>query len=457
LDIKFIENIIIKSSLKDRNYLSLISSVLKDTYFDDPAAKNIYKFVSEHFLNYQEIPQYDMIVNSVETEEQKNEIRNFLEEIDNIDFDSSSQFDFLIDNTENWLKDKAVKQAILKSVDIIDKQDDYSNIRNYVEDALAKTIKLNLGLDYFGHLADRLKRILQHVDTRVPTFFPILDDFINGGFPPYTLSVIVAAIHGFKSNMMANMISRQVLKGYTAFLLTLEMSEDAFAQRFDSIYSLLDINRLYLSEIYFKKLAKKLKEIKNIEGRGNLFIKQFPTGAASTQDFRTYIREMIIRDIKPDIIYVDYINLMKSAIRTDGLYSSVKRIAEELRALGFEFNVPIVSVSQLNREGTFVEFDELSFNYIAESIGVPATADFMAIFGTDEDKLVYQNELHYKIVKNRLGGRVGEIDKLYYDTRSLKMYDSSEEEEWLKDAKETGDDRNAYEPPEQQTQRRRRR
>jgi len=213
-----------------------------------------------------------------------------------------------------------------------------------------------------------------------------------------------------------------------------------------------------MSETYIRRLTEKLRELKSGENRGNLYIKEFPTGNASVQDFKTFIREMGLRDKKPHIIYVDYINLMKSAMKThEGLYSTVKRIAEELRALGFEFNVPVVSVSQLNREGSFVEFDELSFSYIAESIGLPATADFMAIFGTDEDNLVYQNELHYKIVKNRLGGRVGETDKLYYDSRSLKMYDASEEDMWLQDARDTGDARDSYEPPEQPQQTRRRR
>ena len=450
MDLRFVENIIIKSILSDRSYLSLVSSTLEDTFFDDPAAKRVFKFVAEHYNQYQQMPQRDMIIGSAEDDEGKTEIRNLLEEIASIDFDSAAQFEFLVDSTEAWLKDKAIKQAILKSVDTIDRQQDYVSVRNFVEDALAKSIKIDLGLDYFEHLGVRLRRILQATDIRVPSYYPVLDDYVNGGFPPYTLSVFVAAIHRFKSNMMANMAARQVLHGHNVFLLTLEMSELAFAQRFDSIYSNLDINRMYMSETYIRQLKDKLAALKNGEGRGNLFIKEFPTGAASVQDFRTFLREMGLRDRRPDIIYVDYINLMRSAMKThEGMYSSVKRVAEELRALSFEFNAPVVSVSQLNREGSFVEFNELNFNYIAESIGLPATADFMAIFGTDEDNLVYQNELHYKIVKNRLGGRVGETDKLYYDSRTLKMYDASEEDMWIQDARETGDERASYEPPEQ--------
>ena len=460
MDLRFIENIIIKSALIDKNYLSLITNTLEDTFFDDPGSKEVFRIVSQHFREYGTIPQRDIILNSTEVESAREEIGNTFEDIDSIDFNMAEQFQFLVDSTESWLKDKAVKQAILKSVDIIDTGDqaEYSAVRNHVEDALGKSIKVDLGLDYFNQLGERLTRISQSTDIRIPTYFPIFDEYISGGFPPYTLSVIVAAIHGFKSNLIANIAARQVLAGHNVFLLTLEMSEDAFAQRFDSIYSKLDINRIYMSTEHMRSLANGLREIKETEGRGNLYIKQFPTGAASTDDFRIYIREMTIRGIKPSIIYVDYINLMKAAARAgDNLYTTVKRIAEELRALGFEFMVPIVSVSQLNREGSFVEFDELSWGYIAESLGVPATADFMCILGTDEDKLVYQNEVHYKIVKNRLGGRVGETDKVYYDARSLRMYDVSEESVWHEDAGVSGDGRQAHEPVERPRDRRRRR
>jgi hypothetical protein len=252
---------------------------------------------------------------------------------------------------------------------------------------------------------------------------------------------------------MANFAARQVLNGFNVVLMTLEMSEDMFAQRFDAIYSKLDINRMYHGD-QKRLLQQRLIEVKrNIAVdtanltrgvKNDLYIKQFPTGAASVKDFRIYLRELKLRDIRPNIIYVDYINLMKSAYKkTDDLYGSVKSIAEELRALSFEFEAPVVSVSQLNREGTFVGLSDVNFNYISESMGVPATADFMSIFGIDEDCWIYQNELHSKIVKNRLGGRVGDIWKSYYDSRSLKMYDESELDMWSADGRESGEPRAA--------------
>ena len=321
-------------------------------------------------------------------------------------------------------------------MDLVGDNGNREKIREEIENALCKDIRVELGLNYFNELGPRLKRIFSTTDIRIPTYYPQFDEYINGGFPPFTLSVMVAKIHGFKSNTMMNFAARQALHGHNVVGLTLEMSEDMYAQRFDSIYSLMDINRMYSGSENQSELIRKLKEVKEREDRGNLIIKQFPTGEASIRDFRVFIRELLIRDINPSIIYVDYINLMKSSLKKESsdLYSNVKRIAEELRALSFEFEVPIISVSQLNREGGFIGLEDISFNYIAESLGLPATADFMAILGTDDDLLVYQNELHYKITKNRLGGRVGEVDKLYYDQRNLKMYDSTELDLWMSEA-----------------------
>jgi len=244
------------------------------------------------------------------------------------------------------------------------------------------------------------------------------------------------------SNTMANFAARQVLNGHNAVVLTLEMSQDAFAQRFDAIYSKLDINRIYLSTTYKNSLYRSLRELKAYENRGELFIKQYPTGDASVLDFRIYLRELVLRGINIDIVYVDYINLMKAAYKLDNnMYSAIKRISEELRALSFEFKCPFVSVSQLNREGFYTQFSEVDFNHVAESMGIPATADFMAILGTDENQMSYESEILYKITKSRIGGRVGHIERFYLDKRSLKMYDGSELDEWIEDATISGDDR----------------
>jgi replicative DNA helicase len=441
LSVDFLEILILKTLEVDKLYTVTLSNVFEKQYFENENIGKVFEFTKKYLEDYKKLPPRNIILDVLNDET----LKDLYIEADSVTFDANKDYDFLLDQTNEHLKNQAIKKALLESVDIIESGKNLELIRQKIEKALAKDLKMDLGLNYFNQLAERLTKIFSAVDNnRVPSYFPALDEMISYGFPPLTLSVFVARIHGGKSNLMANMAARQVLRGHTPVILTLEMSEDMFAQRFDSIYSLLDINKMYFGDNK-KELTKRLKKIKDVKEKGQLIIKQFPTGAASTKDFRIFLKELVIRDVEPSIVYVDYINLMKPAmIQESGLYSTVKAISEELRALSFEFKIPFVSVSQLNREGTFVGFEELDFNYISESMGVPATADFMSMMGTDEDALIYESEIHNKIVKNRLGGRIGESWKFYYDTRTLKMYDETEMDNWIEDAKITGDERNPY-------------
>jgi len=440
LNSDFLEKIILKGILSDRDFLTITSSVFEPEYFDDPNISYAFKFCKDYVDEYHRVPSRDSVINSSESSD---DLRDIFSQIDQIDFNISEDYDFLINQTNDYLKEKALKRAIVDSVDEVEDPELRPRIQKRIENALIKDIKINLGLNYFEDIGVRLRRIFTASESRIPTYFDQFDEYINGGFPPFTFNVLTAKIHGGKSNMMANFAARQVLHGHNVALLTLEMSEDAFAQRFDSIYTRLDMNRMYLSREYKRRLMNGLNEIKATENRGNLYIKQYPTGSASVLDFRMYLRELMLRDINIDIVYVDYINLMKAAYKVENnMYGAIKRISEELRALSFEFKCPLVSVSQLNREGFYTTFAEVDFNHIAESMGIPATADFMAILGIDETQMVYESEILYKIVKSRIGGRVGMIDKFYLDKRSLKMYDATELDIWIEDATISGDERN---------------
>jgi replicative DNA helicase len=457
LNSDFLEKIILKGMLSDKDFLILTSSVFEKEYFDDPNISHAFKFCQDYAEEHNSIPPRDAVINSSDDADQ---IRELITEVDQTDFDIAQSYDFLMNQTNDYLKEKALKLAIVESVDDVEDPERRNIIQKRIENALIKDIKVDLGLKYFEEIGIRLRRIFTAHENRVPTYFPVFDELINGGFPPFTFSVITAKIHGGKSNTMANFAARQVLNGKNAVVISLEMSEDAFAQRFDGIFSRHDVNKMYLSTNNIVNLGRKLTEIKEVENRGELYIKQYPTGDASVLDFRIYLRELLLRDVNIDIVYVDYINLMKTAYKTDkNMYSVIKRISEELRALAFEFKCPILSVSQLNREGFFVSFNELEFSHIAESMGIPATADFMAILGIDEEQMVYESELLYKITKSRIGGRVGHMERFFLDKRSLRMYDSSELDEWIADATISGDDREQIdqEAREQEARGRRRR
>ena len=456
-DPQYLEMVMAKALMEDKDYVVTMSSVFEEDYFDSPDVKELYRFTKDYFSEHKEIPDRSIIMNSVSADVRES-LETYLHHVDSTELNIPQHRDWLMSQTDAYLRDKAIKDAVRRSVNIINANEDTYDIRTLVEQALCRTIDTNIGMNYFGDLGPRLQRMFTDETQRLKTYFPAFDEMINGGFPPKTLNVFVAKVHGFKSNVMANMIARQVLNGKNIALASLEMSEDMFAQRFDGIYSLLDINRFYFNRRLQGELVRKLRDIKENPDRGNLYIKAFPTGKATVNDFRAWVRELKMRGVELDGFFFDYLNLMASAEvgKGDNTYTSVKSIAEETRAMGFEFDIPMISVSQLNRAGTFMSFDDVDFNSIAESMGVPATADFMMIMGANNDAMVYQNEVHYKIVKNRLGGRVGEMDKFFYDARCMKMYCSTEMEQWMSDIEISGDERNIMSHPEEDQPRRRR-
>ena len=444
VDSHYLLQCMFKSAIEDKQYLTTISGVFKPEYFDSTYHSEIFKFLNSYIREYNEPPQTELVINSVPVDV-RNEVKSFFDEVKSTEYDVAKNYDWLLEETNNYLKDKAIKKAITDSVDIIEENGDTTKIRKLVEDALCCDLKVSMGLDYWGQLGERLKRIFTKSDIRIPSYYPTLDEYLNGGFPPMTLSIFPAKIHAGKSALMSNIMSRQVIHGHNVGLCTLEMSEDMFAQRFDAIFTMLDINRIYTNKVLRQALVKSLKELCAKSDRGNLFIKAFPTGSACVNDFRIWLREMAIRGNKIDILYCDYINLMKPEYKSkDSLYQDVKKISEELRALAFEFGIPVISVTQLNRTSMFLSLGETEMHSIAESIGLAASVDFMAILGQNDEDMVYQSEMGYKIVKNRLGPGVGVIGKLYIDDRSLKMYDEMELQMWIDDSKVSGGSRDIY-------------
>jgi len=444
LDNETFELLLLKLILQDKNYLITVASVFSKEFFDTRVIGEVVECAKQHYTKYKEVPPIQAIESFVSN---KDSLSEALSEAAAIDFDFARNYDFFLDESNKYLKNQAIKQAIIKSVDIINTQGNISEIREIVESALCKDIRIDLGLNYFDMLGERLKRILSSSQNRIPTYFPMLDEYLNGGFPPYTLSAFGAAIHGWKSQTLCNLAGRQVLRGHNPVLLTLEMSEDAFAQRFDAMFSLRDINRIYTVRDITSEMVKKLKALKEMEGRGSLFIKQYPAGTANVQDFRIYLRELLMRGIEPSIVYVDYLQLMKALARTAdaSMYTKGKIVSEELRALSFEFKIPVVTLSQVKPQAGREGIHDIDIYAFQESSAIPATADATIVFGHNEDAYVYEGELYYKITKNRLGGRVGTVGKMYTDSRSLKMYDESEMELWLSDVRESGDERNLYE------------
>ena len=439
LDVNFLEVCMIKTLLEDKNYLVTLSSTFEEKYFQNKEAGEIFTFIKSHLEEFKEIPSKEIICSSVKNKES---VLKFLDKTSQLDYDVCKNYDWLLEKSNEYLKETSIKAAILSSVEIIKANEDLSMINGIIEGALCKDLKIDLGQSYFDDYKERLIRIAQSKQEVVPSCFPILDELINGGFPPKTFSVIIGKIGFGKTLFLCNMAMRQVMAGYTPVIFTLEMSEDAYSQRFDSILSLMDINRLYINNKNIGDLAKKITKERDKDGRGSLIIKEFPTGKATFNDYRIFLRELRMRGIKPSIGLIDYLGLMATpSYKGDNLYIRTKYLAEEGRSFAFENNIPLVSVSQFQREGLNMDITELDFDRIAEGIVLAATADFIALLGNNAEDMIYNSEVWWKIVKNRLGGRVGYMDKFYKDDKSLKFYCSTELDKWLEDSKITGDER----------------
>lgn len=441
----FLITSMIKGLIEDKNYAISVTNVFEENYFDDPHISEIFKYIKNYVSEYNSIPERDIIINNM-SKDVIEDVKVVFKEVDATDFSISKNYDWLLEETNKYLKDRAIKQAILQGIDIIDSNNNYSEIKTIIENALCKDLKVDIGSNYFQDMAQRLKRVFNTTENRIKTYYPTFDELFNGGFPSYTLNMFLAKVHGHKSNIMSNIIKRQVSNGVNVALASLEMSTDMYSQRFDANFANIDINRMYINKKVKNEFLKRITEVKKQPNLGELYIKEYPTGKATVADYRIWLRELTMRGYKIDIFYCDYISLMKSETKNTGdLYKDGKNISEELRALGFEFNIPVVTVAQINRTGTFLDFESLDMNSIGESFGIPATADSMIIQAFDTDDMIYNNELKWKCVKNRLGGRVGDIGKLYIDAKSLRIYDETELDQWLDDVKQTGDEREIYE------------
>lgn len=445
IDTEYLYVCMLKGMMLDQNYAITVSSVFEPDYFEDAGMASVFLKVKAHVEQYNALPDRDIIINSI-PEDTRPAVQRLYTEADATDFDVAKNYDWLREETNKYLKGRAIKDSIIKSVDVIDQGGNYEQVKNLVETALCKDINIDLGLDYFGELNERLRRVITASDNRIKTYYPTLDELFNGGYPPYTLNMMIAKVHGHKTNIMTNVIARQVKHGVKVALATLEMSEDMYSQRFDANFTNLDINRLYHNAAIRPRFLDGIKQVKANIGDGALYIKEYPTGQATVADFRRWLRELRMRGIEIDILFCDYISLMKAENNHAGdLYKDGKAISEELRALGFEFGIPVVTVAQINRAGTFMDFEGLDMNSIGESFGIPATADSMLVQGADVEDMMYKNELKWKCVKNRLGGRVGLIGKWYYDNRSLRIYDEMEMDQWIADAQQSEDERALFE------------
>lgn len=421
-----IETVILQSLVNDDDYMRKVIPFLKRDYFTDNAEQKIFDYVKSFIDEYNSTPNKDALVVAIQNDKNLNEdqYKEIVEYV--LSFDKSDHNkEWLLNETEKFCKDKAIYNAILSSISIIDgrnKSLSTDGIPQLLQDALGVCFDNNVGHDYIDNADDRYD-FYHRVESRLPFDLDYFNKITNGGLPNKTLNVVLAGTGVGKSLFMCHVAAATLSQGKNVLYITMEMAEERIAERIDANLMNVTLDQLKdLPKAMFDNRIKKIQE----KTHGKLIIKEYPTAGAHVGHFKSLLNELKLkRQFKPDMIVIDYLNICASARFKAGAninsYTLVKSIAEELRGLAVEEAVPILSATQTTRGGygnTDVELTDTS-----ESFGLPATVDLMfALIATEE--LDQMNQIMVKQLKNRYNDPT--INKRFVigiDRAKMKLYD----------------------------------
>ena len=372
-------------------------------YFQDISEKVVYDLIDSYVKKYNSFPTKEAMFIDLSNKDGLNEdlfnrTKEYISAIEPVDVD----FQWMTDKTEKFCQEKAIYNAIMKSIQIIDDKNesqDKGAIPKILSDAIAVSFDNHVGHDFIEDANSRFE-FYQKKEMRIPFDLDYLNKITKGGLPSKTLNIVLAGTGVGKSLFMCHCAASNLLMGQNVLYITMEMAEERIAERIDA--NLLDIPVDELMTIPKTYYDKKLEKVKG-KVKGRLIIKEYPTACAGSANFRHLLNELKIkRNFIPDIIYIDYLNICISSrlkyTSSVNSYTLVKAIAEELRGLAVEFNVPIVSATQTTRSG--YKSSDIELTDTSESFGLPATADLMIAIQTSED-LEQLNQLMVKQLKNR--------------------------------------------------------
>lgn len=400
---KRIETLILEGLLYNEEYTRKVLPFIKSEYFQDPNEKTVFSSISEFVGKYSALPSKEAVgiivkESKILTDEQFKKCREIVEALS----DDRQNQEWLVAETEKFCKDKSLYNAVLESIHIIEgksKTKTPSALPDILSKALAVSFDTHVGHDYIEDAESRYD-FYHRKESRIPFDLEYFNTITNGGVPQKTLNIILAGTGVGKSLFMCHHAANCLNMGKSVLYITCEMAEERIAERIDAnlMDTTLDDLKVLPKDVYDKKMDRIRQKT-----QGKLIVKEYPTASANVNHFRILLEELKLKKrFKPDVIFIDYLNICASArikmTGSVGSYSYIKSIAEELRGLAVEQNVPIFSATQTNRTG-FTNTD-VGLEDTSESFGLPATADFMfAIIATEEmDKL---NQVLVKQLKNR--------------------------------------------------------
>jgi archaellum biogenesis ATPase FlaH len=401
-----IEKTILTGLMYNETYMRRVIPFLKSDYFSDAPLKTIFNLINEHIDKYNRLPDREVLRISLErlngiSDGEYIGVGNLINELEPPP--ATQQEQWMIDETERFCQDKAIHLALRQSIEILDDSKTLlkTAIPKLLQDALAVSFDTAVGHDYSDNAMSRYE-FYQKVEDRIPFELEMFNLITKGGLPRKTLNIILAGTGVGKTLFMCNCAASNYMLGKNVLYITMEMAEERIAERIDA--KLLGVTIDELNAMSRDVFQKKIDRVKS-KTNGRLIIKEYPTATASAQHIRNLLNELKLKkNFIPDIIYIDYLNICcSSRIKQGGSvnsYTYIKSIAEELRGLAVEYNVPIVSATQTTRSG-FTNSD-LGLEDTSESFGLPATADFMFALITSEE-IEELGQIMVKQLKNRYG------------------------------------------------------
>lgn len=419
-----IEKTILQNLVFDEDFMRQVSPFLKDEYFSG-TDQVLYKTINTFIDKYNACPTKEALSISLQNsnlnEEAFKDVNQLLSELEK----SDSNKEWLTIETEKFCKDKAVYNAILKSIEIIDGRDKKHNteaLPSILQEALAVSFDNHVGHDYIND-ADRRYDFYHKVETRVPFDLDYFNKITNGGLPNKTLNVVLAGTGVGKSLFMCHFAASTLAQNKNVLYITMEMAEERIAERIDANLMSLEMDQLKdLPKNLYENRMEKIKA----KTQGRLIIKEYPTAGAHVGHFKALLNELSLKqNFKPDVIIIDYLNICTSSRMKQGAgvnsYTYIKSIAEELRGLAVETNVPILSATQTTRGG--YANSDVDLTDTSESFGLPATVDFMFALMTD-DELEKLNQFMVKQLKNRYNDpTINRKFVIGVDRAKMKLYD----------------------------------
>ena len=431
-----IERTALSQLVCNEEYARKVLPFIKGDYFSDKVERTVFEEIQKFVEKYNNVPTQTSL--EIEVSDRgdlnENDYKKVIEVIKTLE-STEVDFEWLVDTTEKFCKDKAVYNAIVDGIKIIEGKDrnrDAGAIPSLLTDALAVGFDNHVGHDYVLDSDSRFE-FYHKVEEKIPFDLEFFNKITKGGLPPKTLNIALAGTGVGKSLFMCHMAANCLSQGKNVLYITLEMAEERIAERIDA--NLMNISMEDLYNLPKQLFDDKIEAIKK-KTSGKLIIKEYPTASANSAHFRGLLKELAIKKtFKPDIIFIDYLNICASSrfkgAQNINSYMYIKAIAEELRGLAVETNLPIMSATQTTRTG-FTSTD-IGLEDTAESFGLPATADFFfAILSNEElDKL---NQVAIKQLKNRYNDpTTNKRFVIGIDRAKMKLFDVGQSEQTLVD------------------------